>query len=72
MMIFSRWQSPYISRQPSKPEAEMRSRLARLAEHGDVDYVIVHKIDRLARNRADHVQIQLTIELSGREHSSSA
>ena len=30
-----------------------------------VDYVIVHKIDRLARNRADDVQINLTIQESG-------
>ena len=39
--------------------------LAHLAEHGDVDYVIVHKVDRLARNRADDVQIQLGIERAG-------
>jgi DNA invertase Pin-like site-specific DNA recombinase len=36
--------------------------LTHLSEHADIDYVIVHKIDRLARNRADDVQIQLVIE----------
>src|SRR2546430_2541303 len=41
---------------------ELQKMLARLAEHGDIDYVIVHKVDRLARNRADDVQIQLAIE----------
>jgi site-specific DNA recombinase len=39
--------------------------LGRLAEHKDVEYVIVHKVDRLARNRADDVQIQLSIERAG-------
>jgi hypothetical protein len=39
--------------------------LGRLAEHKDVEYVIVHKVDRLARNRADDVQIQLGIEREG-------
>ena len=39
--------------------------LGQLAEHKDVDYVIVHKVDRLARNRADDVQIQLGIERAG-------
>ena len=31
--------------------------LAYLAQDGGVDYVIVHKLDRLARNRADDVEI---------------
>ena len=38
--------------------------LARLAE-GDVQYVIVHKVDRLARNRADDVAIVMAIRQSG-------
>jgi site-specific DNA recombinase len=33
------------------------------AEH--VDYVIVHKVDRLARNRADDVEITLAIKAAG-------
>lgn len=43
----------------------LQAMLARLAEQRDIDYVIVHKIDRLARNRADDVQIQLAIERAG-------
>ena len=39
--------------------------LKRLAEEGDVDYVIVHKVDRLARNRADDVTINLAIREAG-------
>src|SRR5690348_9977955 len=37
----------------SAARPELQRMLARLAEHKDVDFVIVHKIDRLARNRAD-------------------
>ncbi len=40
---------------------DMLDRLAR----GGVDYVIVHKVDRLARNRADDVAIGLAIHQSG-------
>jgi site-specific DNA recombinase len=32
--------------------------LARIAEDSDVDAVVVHKIDRLARNMEDHVAIR--------------
>ena len=39
--------------------------LKRLSEEGDVDYVIVHKVDRLARNRADDVTINLAIREAG-------
>ena len=39
--------------------------LDRLEEEQDVDYVIVHKVDRLARNRADDVAIGLTIHQAG-------
>ena len=49
----------------SAARPELQRMLALLAEHKDIDYVIVHKIDRLARNRADDVQIQLSIERSG-------
>ena len=38
--------------------------LTRLKE-GDVDYVIIHKIDRLARNRGDDVTIMVEITNSG-------
>ena len=39
--------------------------LTRLRESADVDYVLVHKIDRLARDRADDVAIGLTIHQAG-------
>ena len=42
----------------------LQAMLARLTE-GDIDYVIVHKIDRLARNRADDVSIVMSIRQAG-------
>src|SRR5215217_5105029 len=42
----------------SATRPELQRMLKQLAEHKSVDYVIVHKIDRLARNRADDVEIQ--------------
>jgi DNA invertase Pin-like site-specific DNA recombinase len=39
--------------------------LARLTSERDVDFVIVHKVDRLARNRADDVDINLQIKKTG-------
>jgi len=39
--------------------------LDRLVDKHDVDYVIVHKVDRLARDRADDVAIGLTIHKAG-------
>lgn len=48
------------ARSAARPELQQMLRL--LAEHRDVDFVIVHKVDRLARNRADDVQIQIAIE----------
>jgi site-specific DNA recombinase len=44
---------------------QLQQMLTRLGEQRDVEYVIVHKVDRLARNRADDVQIQLAIERAG-------
>jgi len=35
-----------------------------IADH-PVDYVLVHKVDRLARNRVDDVEINLAIRKSG-------
>jgi site-specific DNA recombinase len=37
--------------------AQLAAMLERLAAQRDIDYVIVHKIDRLARNRVDDVAI---------------
>lgn len=42
----------------------LQAMLARLAE-GGIDYVIVHKVDRLARNRADDVSIVMAIRQAG-------
>jgi len=39
--------------------------LDRLGEQRDIDYVIVHKVDRLARDRADDVKIGLAIHQAG-------
>ena len=39
--------------------------LAYLAQDGRVDYVIVHKLDRLARNRADDVEINRAFDEAG-------
>lgn len=36
-----------------------------LKDAGDVDYVIVHKLDRLARNRADDVEINRAFDEAG-------
>jgi site-specific DNA recombinase len=45
---------------------ELKRMLQFIAEH-PVKYVIVHKIDRLARNRADDVAINLAIRQAGAE-----
>jgi len=39
--------------------------LLKYLESGGVDYVIVHKLDRLARDRADDVAIMLAIRKAG-------
>jgi site-specific DNA recombinase len=43
----------------------LQAMLNRLKTDGDIDYVIVHKVDRLARNRADDVTINLAIREAG-------
>lgn len=43
----------------------LQAMLDRLRERRDVDYVIVHKLDRLIRNRADDVAIGLSIHKAG-------
>jgi site-specific DNA recombinase len=45
---------------------ELQRLLAYITEH-PVKYVIVHKVDRLARNRADDVAINLAIQQAGAE-----
>ena len=44
------------ARSASRPQ--LQAMLARIAEERDVDAVVVHKVDRLARNLEDHVAIQ--------------
>jgi len=46
----------------ARPELQ---RLLRFVKTDRVQYVIVHKVDRLARNRADDVQINVAIRASG-------
>lgn len=43
----------------------LQALLVRLSEQRDAGYVIVHKVDRLARNRIDDVQIGLAIHAAG-------
>ena len=49
------------ARSANRPELQ---RMLEYLEDHDVDYVIVHKIDRLARNRADDVEIMKSLEAS--------
>jgi site-specific DNA recombinase len=49
------------ARSANRPELQLM--LEYLTEH-DVDYVIVHKLDRLARNRSDDVEISKSLEAS--------
>ena len=42
----------------STDRPQLQEMLARIAEDADVDAVVVHKIDRLARNMEDHVAIR--------------
>ena len=37
---------------------QLKSMLTRVAENSDIDVVVVHKVDRLARNLEDHVAIR--------------
>jgi DNA invertase Pin-like site-specific DNA recombinase len=48
----------------SADRPELKAMLRFIAEH-PVDYLIVHKIDRLARNRADDVEISLALKAAG-------
>lgn len=49
----------------SADRPDLQRMLTYLAEHPSVKYVIVHKIDRLARNRVDDVAINLAIRQAG-------
>lgn len=49
----------------SSDRPALQSLLQRLQTERDVDIVVVHKVDRLARNRADDVAINLAIRQAG-------
>ena len=51
------------ARSANRPE--LQKMLAYLKEDGGIDYVIVHKLDRLARNRVDDVEINRAFEEAG-------
>jgi site-specific DNA recombinase len=58
----------YIDRGESAKTADrpdLKAMLDRLALRKDIDLVIVHKVDRLARNRADDVTIAMQIRSAG-------
>ncbi len=58
----------FTERGVSAKSTNRRSALGQMLERikvGDVDYVIVHKLDRLARNRADDVAIAAAIRDAG-------
>ena len=51
------------ARSANRPE--LQKMLHYLQDAGDIDYVIVHKLDRLARNRADDVDINRILDQTG-------
>ncbi len=51
------------ARKADRPK--LQEMLQRLQDQRDADYVIVHKVDRLARNRGDDVEITLAIRQAG-------
>lgn len=51
------------ARSANRPE--LQKMLHYLQDTGDIDYVIVHKLDRLARNRADDVDINRILDQTG-------
>ena len=51
------------ARKADRPK--LQEMLERLRDQRDADFVIVHKVDRLARNRGDDVEITLAIRQAG-------
>lgn len=49
----------------SAARPQLQAMLTYLAEHPEIKYVIVHKVDRLARNRMDDVEINLALQKMG-------
>lgn len=50
------------ARSANRPELQ---RMLRFVRNNSIDFVIVHKIDRLARNRVDDVEINLALTAAG-------
>ena len=60
----------FVERGESAKFADTRPELQRMLKYlqaNRVDYVIVHKVDRLARNRLDDAQIHMVIKQTGAE-----
>src|SRR4051812_33779869 len=60
----------YVDRGESAKSADrpaLMTMLRRIGDERDVELVIVHKVDRLARNRYDDVTINLAIQQAGAE-----
>jgi site-specific DNA recombinase len=58
----------YVDRGESARTADrprLRAMLARVAEDGDVEAVVVYKVDRLARNMEDHIAIRAALRRRG-------
>ncbi len=58
----------YVDKGESARSADrprLRAMLARVQEDGDVEAVVVHKIDRLARNMEDHIAIRALLRRRG-------
>ena len=51
----------------SADRPQLQDMLRRLDQFQDIDYVIVHKLDRLARNRRDDTDIVFAIRVAGAE-----
>lgn len=51
------------ARSANRPQ--LQKMLTYIQEAGDIDYCIVHKLDRLARNRADDVDINRALDQAG-------
>lgn len=49
----------------SADRPDLQRMLRYVHEHRDIQYVIVHKVDRLARNRIDDVEINLALKKAG-------
>ena len=58
----------YVDRGESARTADrpqLQAMLARLADDRTVDYLVVHKLDRLARNLEDHAQVRAALRKAG-------